>query len=61
MSRAPKFSCHGNKLINYQNLTTLNYSQANLRKSHEVGILKRQSFVSNKGFKCRVASNTPPV
>ena len=39
LSRAPEFGCHGNRLINYKNLTTPNCSQVNLRKSHEVGIL----------------------
>ena len=29
-------------------------------KSHEVGTLKTQSLVSNKGFKPWVASNAPP-
>ena len=60
LSRAPEFSCHGNRLINLQNLITPNFSQVNLRKSHEVEILKRQSFVINKGFKSGVTSNTPP-
>ena len=36
LSRAPEFGCHGNRLINYQNLATRNCSQVNLRKLHEV-------------------------
>ena len=36
LSRAPEFGCHGNRLINYQNLTTPNCFQVNLRKSHKV-------------------------
>ena len=36
LSRATEFCCHGNRLISYQDVTTPNCSQVNLRKSHEV-------------------------
>ena len=48
--RAPEFGCHGNRLINFQNLTTQNCSQVNLRISHEVGTLQMQSSWVIKDF-----------